>query len=90
MPPNEPLTAQEIQELKKKIRLTYDPPSTWRKLAYIPYSIVLVLQWLFVLLQNLMEVVANGFEEISLHLKEYLHPDEEKPVLTTDKKDNPG
>lgn len=81
---------REIAEVKTDESFAPYRRMGFRKLAYIPYSIVLVLQWLFVLLQNLMEVVANGFEEIVIALREYLHPDEEKPVLTTDKKDNAG
>jgi hypothetical protein len=55
----------------------------YRRLLYPVLAILLILQWVFVLIQNLAEIVANAFEEISIALREYISPNAQtKPTLT--------
>lgn len=52
-----------------------------RKLTYIPLVIALFLQWLFTIIGNLMEVLSNGFEEISIALENFTtHNGKTKPI----------
>lgn len=46
-----------------------------KKLLYIPLVLSLLLQWCFVVAQNVAEVFANGFEEIVIVLRNSLTKD---------------
>ena len=46
-----------------------------KKLLYIPYGILLVIDWLLTMLSNLLEVVCKGIEELSLALENVLKAD---------------
>lgn len=51
-----------------------------KKLIYFPLVLAYILQWIFSVLQNICEVIANGFEEICIFLTKYLQKDASKPA----------
>lgn len=55
-----------------------------KKLLYLPYGILLFIDWLLTLLSNLLEVVCKGIEELCLHLENFIKPNAAKSNLSTD------
>ena len=52
-----------------------------RKLAFIPLTICLFLNWLFAMLANILEAISNAFEELCISLQKFTTPDAEtKPA----------
>lgn len=78
---NKPMTAeglkieidvsQAMRAVKKLKRAT--AKRNFRKLLYIIYIPLLILDWIVTLLANIMELICNSIKELALHLETYIN-----------------
>lgn len=56
-----------------------------KKLLYIPYIILLIIDWFLTVASNLLEVICKSVEELVLYLEKCLKADgKTKPVIEAD------
>lgn len=56
-----------------------------KKLLYIPYAILLIIDWFLTVASNLLEVICKSVEELVLYLEKCLKADvKTKPVISAD------
>jgi len=70
-----PFTLKEVKEIIHK----NDKPRNYRKLFYPFLILLLILDWVFTLLSNLVEIITNSIKELALSLETFIINANTKP-----------